>query len=133
MRLTLDVVPTPQKRPKFCRIGNKVRAIDPSKREKNAIRSLLHAIWFHDPLEAPIEIYVTFYVPIPKSFSKKKKERAEEDLIKPTVKPDIDNYLKLLLDACNGILYRDDALIVSIHCQKRYSQNPRIDLKIQTI
>lgn len=41
----------------------------------------------------------------------------------PTKKPDLDNAVKLAMDACNGGPYRDDALIVSIHLVKRWA-NP---------
>lgn len=34
--------------------------------------------------------------------------------ILPAVKPDADNLAKAALDACNGIIWRDDALICSL-------------------
>lgn len=41
----------------------------------------------------------------------------------PTKKPDVDNTIKLAMDALNGTAYRDDALIVSAHVWKRWA-NP---------
>ena len=39
----------------------------------------------------------------------------------PFRKPDLDNFLKLLLDAINGILVEDDAQITSISAKKRWT------------
>ncbi len=44
-------------------------------------------------------------------------------------KHDIDNYCKLLLDACTGILWDDDSQIVSMMIVKSFDKkNPRIEL-----
>ncbi|WP_163360796.1 RusA family crossover junction endodeoxyribonuclease, partial [Klebsiella aerogenes] len=42
-------------------------------------------------------------------------------LLKPTSKPDIDNLLKAVADGMNGIVYADDAAIVSFSCSKVYA------------
>jgi Holliday junction resolvase RusA-like endonuclease len=41
----------------------------------------------------------------------------------PTKRPDLDNYLKTVLDGLEGIVYKDDAQIVDIHVSKRYAWN----------
>lgn len=38
----------------------------------------------------------------------------------PSVKPDLDNLAKSVLDALNGVLYVDDAQIVELFVRKRY-------------
>lgn len=46
-------------------------------------------------------------------------------------KHDLDNYLKLTLDACNGILWEDDSHIQELIITKRYEKNnPSIYLKV---
>lgn len=49
----------------------------------------------------------------------------------PTVKPDVDNFLKSLLDALNQIAYEDDAQIIEINASKKYGPvgNIFIDIK----
>ena len=37
-----------------------------------------------------------------------------------TSKPDADNYAKLILDALNGVLWRDDAQVVRLFAEKVY-------------
>lgn len=39
-------------------------------------------------------------------------------------KPDVDNYAKAILDACNGILWEDDSLIKSLYVTKDWSSGP---------
>jgi len=36
--------------------------------------------------------------------------------------PDLDNVIKAICDACsNGIVYRDDRQIVSVHCERQWA------------
>ena len=60
-------------------------------------------------------------MPIPASWSKKKAEAAKKDAIRPTTKPDLDNILKMM-DALNGVAWKDDAQVVSVLIQKYYSE-----------
>lgn len=63
---------------------------------------------------------ITFYLPIPQSWSKKRKAEAENQ--PHQLKPDIDNLLKALFDAA----LKEDSGIYSIRAEKRYSETPRI-------
>jgi len=73
-----------------------------------------------------------FIFPELKSFTKKKKEHIKEGgHIDKTTKPDIDNLMKNFFDACNGILWRDDAEISSIqNIKKIYGSQPGIILEV---
>ncbi len=73
------------------------------------------------PLEGPLSIAVQALFPVPASWSKKKREAALAGAIRPTVKPDADNLLKVL-DACNEIVWRDDKQIVHASISKRYGE-----------
>lgn len=83
--------------------------------------------------EKPLHISIRSFIDIPKSWSKKKKEQATSDYIKPEVKPDIDNIAKVVLDALNKVAYADDKQIVSMYVQKKYSTMPRIEIEIKEI
>ena len=48
----------------------------------------------------------------------------------PAVKPDADNLAKAALDACNGIIWCDDALICSLLVKKRYAAYPCLEIKV---
>lgn len=78
----------------------------------------------------PCRVEIKIYRAIPKSFSKKRAESAEAGGIFPTSKPDVDNYAKLILDALNGIIYKDDSQVVQLSVEKWYSYNPRAEVNI---
>lgn len=63
-------------------------------------------------LEGPVCISVRTFRKMPKS--RPKKLLAEEDLFKP----DIDNILKQVLDALNGVAFEDDKQVVRVLCSK---------------
>lgn len=73
------------------------------------------------------------YYPIVKSTSKKKKQQMLEDLMFPTKKPDIDNIAKSILDALNKLAYRDDTQVVTLHMEKHYAEDPRVEVEIEEI
>ena len=53
--------------------------------------------------------------------------------IRPTKKPDCDNIAKIVLDALNGIAYYDDSQIYLLKVEKRYSEEPRVEVEIYEI
>jgi len=73
-----------------------------------------------DPLETPVAVYVYANYAIPASYSNKRKEACLNRSERPTKKPDADNICKAVCDAMNGIVYKDDSQVVSLHFTKRY-------------
>lgn len=51
----------------------------------------------------------------------------------PTKKPDIDNIAKSILDALNKLAYRDDTQVVTLHMEKHYAEDPRVEVEIEEI
>ena len=51
----------------------------------------------------------------------------------PAIKPDIDNYVKAILDALNGVAFRGDKQIISLNAKKLYSDKPRTEIEIKEI
>jgi Holliday junction resolvase RusA-like endonuclease len=43
---------------------------------------------------------------------------------------DADNHAKAVLDACNGIIWNDDAQIVSLTAEKYQSTLPRVEVEV---
>lgn len=83
--------------------------------------------------DAPISMSIRMYFPIPKSTPKAKRVLMVSDDIRPTVKPDIDNVMKSICDALNGIAYKDDTQIVSAFLYKYYAEDPRVDVDIEEV
>lgn len=67
----------------------------------------------------PLSVCLFFRMPIPKSYSKKKTKEMEASWYPH--RPDIDNLIKSALDAMNGVVYEDDALVVRLESTKSYS------------
>lgn len=84
-------------------------------------------------LAGPLAVCIRAYLPIPKSLSKAKRAAAILGDLRPTVRPDCDNFGKLALDALNTIAWRDDAQVVSLLVTKHYSERPRLDLTASEI
>ena len=136
MEIEIPIEPVAQGRPRFRRIGGGVATYDPpkSKEFKKYVRALAESnrIYFAEQ-HVSILVELIFYLPMLKSFSNKKRLAAIEGNLRPSKKPDIDNYIKGTLDALNGIYWHDDGQIVDIHASKYYSENPRIELKITEV
>lgn len=80
-------------------------------------------------LDGPLAIEMTAYMPIPASWSEKKKREARAGGLRPIGKPDADNILKCV-DGCNLVVWRDDAQIVSARIEKWYSDRPQTILRV---
>lgn len=87
----------------------------------------------HKPKEGPLIMRITAYFPIPQSTSKSKKVAMERGDIRPTKKPDIDNIIKIIADALNGLAYLDDKQIVSCTVEKYYSSVPSVHVELEEI
>jgi Holliday junction resolvase RusA-like endonuclease len=86
-----------------------------------------------EPLNKPISVKLAFYYPMPKKWSKSKKDDANDQGIMPVVKPDIDNCIKGVFDALNKIAWTDDNLVVDVWSMKRYSHKPMIAVTIEEV
>lgn len=108
-------------RPRFVRATG--RAFTPSKTvsmEATVRHFAAEAMKRRSPLLGPIRLTVEVRINHPASWSKRRKA----DTVFVTGKPDADNIIKLLGDAANGIVWRDDAQIAQIEFNRRYSTGP---------
>jgi Holliday junction resolvase RusA-like endonuclease len=85
------------------------------------------------PVAEALHVDLVAYVPIPKSWPKKRQQAARDGTLYPTKKPDLDNFEKAVTDGCNGIVYEDDSQIVEVCKAKRYSDNPHVWVRICTM
>jgi Holliday junction resolvase RusA-like endonuclease len=86
---------------------------------------------FRWPDSAFIHVIVTAHYPIPKSATKAAIAGMQAQRILPSRKPDIDNVLKVVLDALNGVAYKDDSRVVSVTARKVYSFEPKIVIEMR--
>ena len=124
--------PVAQGRPRATTINGHVRMYDPKKSSdyKDFVR-LAAAQYAPDKLpEGPLALVIDVYKQIPKSFNKKKVEAAGRGDLRPTTKPDTDNYVKAIKDALKGVLWKDDSQVVELVARKWYGDRPRIEITL---
>jgi Holliday junction resolvase RusA-like endonuclease len=85
------------------------------------------------PLKGPLALQVTCYLPIPKSYSKKKAAAALAGTMRPVKKPDIDNLVKQLMDVMRGTFYEDDCQVCHQVASKWYGDPARWVVSLSTI
>lgn len=83
------------------------------------------------PTAAALGLKMMFIMPIPPSWSKKKRWDALDKA--HTSKPDLDNLIKGCTDALNGVVWQDDKQIVVVEAKKLYGFEPRIELYVSEI
>jgi Holliday junction resolvase RusA-like endonuclease len=80
-------------------------------------------------LQGPIAVVVRADLPVPDSWSKKKKGLALDGTMRPTAKPDADNIAKMM-DAFNGVVWHDDKQIAELYIRKDYSEKPGLTVTV---
>lgn len=100
------------------------RGISPKYREKEKSVWEIKKQYGGNPVECPVSVIFTFYMPIPASESKKKKEKMRLFQIYHCKKPDTSNLVKFAEDCLKGIVIKDDNQVVRILAAKEYSENP---------
>lgn len=133
LHLVLPITPKPQARPRFARTGHVYKAKGQQLAEEG-LCALLAPQRPEAPLEGAITLAATAYLPIPRSWPKRKQEAAKTGGIKPTSKPDLDNLIKHLKD-CMTVMnfWKDDSFIVEYTAiSKRYDDGngPRWEVSI---
>lgn len=96
------------------RCGRYTRMVEPQKQ-----RDYQHYISLQTALQSdgkvatgPLVCQIRLFLSVPHTWSRKKHQLAYDGKLRPTGKPDLDNYIKILLDGMNGHAWADDAQIV---------------------
>lgn len=135
IKFTVYGEPVAQGRPRASTVNGHVRMYDPKKSRdyKHYVRLAASQHKPKELLTGPLKMKVKVFRPTLKSFSKKKKKQAEEGTLRPTTKPDVDNYVKAIKDALNSVIWKDDSQVVDLQVSKFYSENPRIEVEIDEV
>lgn len=138
MRFEFDISPVEQARPRATRMGKGIRLYDPKKvtvfkRKLGILAKQQMLDRGLEPFDGPLEVRMEFYRPVQASISKKEQARRLSGVHRPTVKPDLSNYIKALEDGLNGIIWIDDNRIVQIVAEKKYSDRPRIVIEVNKV
>ncbi len=85
----------------------------------------------YEILQGRIAVKIIACFAIPKSTSQKQKTLMLENKISPTKKPDIDNIVKIILDALNKMAFKDDSQITKIQVEKLYAEEEKIKINLE--
>jgi Holliday junction resolvase RusA-like endonuclease len=129
--ITVPGVPTGKGRPKFVKATGRAYTPKSTASRENAVGSAAASAWRAPPSDAPFDVTVTLVLPVPPSWSKKKQAAALAGDVPPTAKPDLDNAVKLVADALNEIVWRDDKQITRLTAVKRYGITPQTIIEVR--
>lgn len=118
--------PMPSPRPRFRKAGKFVQTYMPTiyTEHKEYIQRQMPKLL----IEKPIKLEIFFYIPMAKSWTKKKKTSL---LDKPhNIKPDVDNLLKTVMDAANDHIWIDDGQVYEIVTKKTFSSEAKIMINV---
>lgn len=77
-------------------------------------------------------MFIDIYRATPKKYQTAPKQALiESGELRPTSKPDVDNYVKGVKDGLNKIIWQDDSQVVGLTVRKFYSLSPRVDVCIK--
>jgi len=113
--LTIDVSGDPASQGSHSVINGRIVQVNSTKhkRWRNAVAfAALDAIGpDFELLDEPVELSVIFYLPRPKTATRKF----------PEVMPDLDKLIRSVGDSLSGTIIKDDSRIIAIHAKKLYA------------
>lgn len=136
--------PQGKARPRVTRFGT----YTPAKTHKyeDLVRYIATKSYDKTPVSTPVQVEIRAFFGVPKSYSKKRKKACLNNEELPTKKPDVDNIVKIILDGLNPKVktnkithkkevvvpgfYEDDKQVWLILVDKRYSEEPRVEVKL---
>lgn len=135
MKLTVIGVPVPQgSKSAFALPSGRVVVTDGKKagalKDWRAAIAACGRLWLAQngmpaPIDGPVKLTATFYMPRPKSAPKR--------VTRPATKPDLDKLIRAVGDALCKIAYTEDSRIVEISGRKEFAVDspPRAEIEIR--
>jgi len=125
--------PVAKGRPRFSTRGGKTRTYTPTKTAEAEWSIRLYAVAAfgnQEVFDGPVRVRLVFVLRRPKSVSAKKRPW-------PSVKPDVDNLAKTVLDALSAaVAWIDDSLVCILEVEKMYAsleEEPRTVIHIEEL
>lgn len=129
--LTIPGVPRGKGRPRFVRASGRTYTPEQTASYEAVIRYEAALVMRGEPpMDGPLALSVVAVLPVPTSWSRRKRDAAVAGAVWPTSRPDLDNYVKAACDALNAIVYRDDSQIVRMEAIKKYGDAPCLSIMV---
>jgi len=139
----LNIEPEPYARPRKSRkleqLGKNNVFYNPrssyhKKLRKEIERQITERIRGFQLVDGEVHLYAEFGLVPPKAYTKSKNkwQLLTDRIITPTVRPDIDNWIKPIMDVLNKLVYTDDGQITRLCVDKVYSvlEHPYVKIRI---
>ena len=133
IRFTITGHPVAKQRPRTFVQGGKVitTTLPKTRRWEDDARMVARvAMGSRTPLEGCLKLSIRIYLAVPPSWPKWKRRAALDDDVAPSVRPDLDNFVKAVKDSLNGIVYLDDSQVIELEAGKLYSKNPGVEVEV---
>jgi Holliday junction resolvase RusA-like endonuclease len=128
--LIIDGAPVAKGRPRLARRGHVYTPAHTRRYEAHGRLAAQLAMDGRPPIAMPVRAEITIDLLVPASWSGKRRDAALRGEIRPTTRPDADNYCKSAMDAINNIVVSDDSMIVDLVATKRYAAVPQLTIII---
>jgi Holliday junction resolvase RusA-like endonuclease len=132
-RFVLSGNPIPQQQTRFSCRGGFPRAYDPSKKDLEMIRWQIRPFAPSEIILGPVSLTLIFFMPIPKSTSRARRDMMSRRIILPVVRPDEDNLAYIVTNALKDLVYKDDSQVCEKHVYKVYDPMPRTEIIVKAI
>lgn len=120
--IVLPITPVVKGRPRLN--GRVVFTPVKTRRFENECQWLMRSHYKHKALTGAVAVKIVFAL---------KKPKTSKRIYPDGHVGDLDNFVKAVCDAGNGILWLDDCQIVDLHCFKIYAHSASITIEFQQI
>lgn len=126
-------VPVAKGRPRFAKATGHTYTPEKTRNFEAALKYAAEQVMGDkSPLEGPISLEIDVKLPISASWTKKQQAAARSGALRPTKKPDFDNYAKTV-DALNMVVWQDDGQVVEATVRKTYSDKPGMWIRVKPL
>ena len=133
----LPIIPTAQQRPRHARFGghNVTYKSATQKANERTLEACLLQYRPEKPLCGPLELSFSAIFPVPRSWTKKRREAALRGEMWHTARPDTDNLAKQLKDAMTRLGFWEDDRQVAAYgrCEKKYGERGAWRVSVRTL
>lgn len=136
IRLFITGLPVAKGRGRAVMTGKGIRVFTPQKTRsfEADVRQMARAeMGDRPPIEGPIELRIRAVFPVPQSWPGWKRDLALRGDVLHTARPDLDNLMKAIKDALNGIVWRDDGQVCFSEAVKHYGERPAVIVTVEPV
>ena len=136
IQITILGDPKAQKRARACNVGRYINIYDPSSKEKRNLLKIIQDKAPEKPFTNPLALTIYYFMSRPKGHygtGKNAGKLKDNAPVQHSKKPDLDNLIKLTIDAMNKVFFYDDSQIYKLTTSKVYDEKPRTEILIEEL